>query len=1366
MLQIIIWGLVASWSLLLIAWLTLHWGILTHIEQWRPQIERRVGQAIGAVVQIGRIEVTTGSWVPALELRDVVIVDAQQREALRLPYVAAALSPRSLLALEPRLQQVLIQGADLDVRRDASGRLWIGGLEFGGASDRGEGSDAADWFFSQHEFVVRGGTLRWIDERRQAGALSLRDVSAVVRNGLRRHELRIDATPPDDWGARFTIQGRFTQPLFARAGDWQRWQGELHTEFPRADVRQLRRHADLPFELTEGEGALRGWLQWADGQPRGITLDVALRAVALRLAADVEPMAFDEVQGRIDAKRSAEGLDVSLRQFGFVTREGLQWPRGDARLFLRQPLDDAQRRPITGGEFSAQQLDLGIMAGIAEGLPLGLPVRELLEELAPKGIAQAIEARWDGAPDAIAAYRIKGSFRGVSLAARASERPREPGRPGVRNADFQIDATDHGGSATIAMENGALEFPGVFQDPLVPIQTLSGQLAWSVVPGAAAGERPQVEVQVRHASFANPDAQGQLTGTWRTGDAAASGRRYPGVLKLDGHVSRGKATGVARYMPVALPPSVRNYVRDAVRGGSIGPSSFHVSGDLREFPFHRGGPGEFRVAAKVLDADFAYVPGEPGATGGPTPVSPWPAMSKVNVDLLFDRTSMEISNGRARIDGVELSGVSGRIRTLTQRPELALEGTARGPLGDALDFVARSPLNDWTGGALAAVTASGDAALKLALRLPLGDLERSSVEGSVQFSGNDVRIRPDTPLLVNTRGRLDFTRDGFAVVGATAQVLGGEARFEGGSQRDGSLRFTGQGTTTADGLRGASELGVLAKVAGSLEGQAPYRMTLGFVDGRTEIDVASDLVGMAIELPAPLDKPADTPLAMRYRTQLLPGAAGVARDRLQFELGTLVQAQFERELPARQGEGERVVRGGVGIMEAPPWPARGVHANVTLPRLNADAWQAAVAPWFEDRRRPGGNGVAPREVQGAGAAEGDGTYMPSQIGLRVENLTAWSRNLSHVVAGVSQDAGVWRANVKADELDGYIEFRQPRRATGAGRVYARLARLALPKNDEVEGVETILDQQPASVPALDIEVDDFELRGLRLGRVEIEAVNRGPQGAREWRMTRFNIFLPEATLTAIGNWVPVEGQAARGAVRRRAEMTFQLDVDDGGALLDRLGMGRAVRGGKGKLAGEVAWIGSPLSPDFASLSGKVNVALKSGQFLKAEPGAARLLGVLSLQALPRRLLLDFRDVFEEGFRFDSFTGDLDIAEGVASTENLRMHGVQAIVAMEGQADLQRETQDLRVVVVPQINAGAASLAYAAINPAVGVGTFLAQLFLRKPLMQAGTREFHVSGPWSEPKVERVARKMSDPVPELGPDPADAGASASAPPPAN
>ncbi len=211
-------------------------------------------------------------------------------------------------------------------------------------------------------------------------------------------------------------------------------------------------------------------------------------------------------------------------------------------------------------------------------------------------------------------------------------------------------------------------------------------------------------------------------------------------------------------------------------------------------------------------------------------------------------------------------------------------------------------------------------------------------------------------------------------------------------------------------------------------------------------------------------------------------------------------------------------------------------------------------------------------------------------------------------------------------------------------------------------------------------------------------------------------------------------------------MNFRLDVNDGGQLLTRLGMKDLVRRGRGKLEGQIAWQGSPLGLDYPSLSGAFTVNIESGQFLKADPGLAKLLGVLSLQSLPRRLTLDFRDVFSDGFAFDFLRGDVTIAQGIASTNNLQMKGVNAAVLMDGRADIARETQDIRVVVVPEINAGTASVVAGVINPAVGLGSFLAQLFLRQPLMKAATQEFHVDGTWSDPRVTKVTRSGNGAAP--------------------
>ena len=249
-----------------------------------------------------------------------------------------------------------------------------------------------------------------------------------------------------------------------------------------------------------------------------------------------------------------------------------------------------------------------------------------------------------------------------------------------------------------------------------------------------------------------------------------------------------------------------------------------------------------------------------------------------------------------------------------------------------------------------------------------------------------------------------------------------------------------------------------------------------------------------------------------------------------------------------------------------------------------------------------------------------------------------------------------------------------------------------------------------------------------------------PDG-RDWKLERLQVTNPEATLNIDGLW---QGWLTQP----RTQVNVRLETSDIGKLLVRLGYPEGIKRGVAKLEGPLSWAGNPSELDYGTLSGNLVVEASKGQFVKLDPGIGKLLGVLSLQSLPRRLSLDFRDLFQEGFAFDNITGDVKIAQGVAQTNNLRMRGVQALVLMEGSADIERETQNLRVVVVPEISAGTAALAYAVINPAIGLGAFLAQAILKKPLTAAGTREFHVSGPWADPKVERVERKFSDDVPNV------------------
>ncbi|MCO5111349.1 MAG: TIGR02099 family protein [Burkholderiaceae bacterium] len=1328
--------LLAAALLITLAWGALHGWIVPRIGEYRAQIQAQASKALGVPVRVGAISARSEGLIPTIELENVALLDAEGREALRLPRVVVAVSPRSLWNFG--FEQLYIERPELDVRRTADGRILLAGLALS-SSNPDDGGAAADWIFAQPELLIRGGTLRWTDELRAAPELALDDVDIVVRNGNWRHSLRIDATPPEAWGDRFSVIGVFRQPLFTtHGGRWQEWNGQLYADFRRVDVSRLRHHADVGITVSQGRGAVRSWIDVERGQLVGGVADVALADVNATLGAQLQPLVLPLVQGRVGGRHFAGGLEFFTQKLQFTTQEGLRWPGGNVRVRHSAARKGAKAQ----GEFQADLLDLAALSGIADRVPLGDAVHQALRTYTPQGLVESLNAQWQGDLTSPQTYQARGRVTGLALAG-APENSGKGAAPaiGVRGAAVDFDLTQQGGKAKLVVADGALVLPGVFEEPVLPLDRLSSAVAWQI-------DGARIAVQVTDTRFANADAQGEARATWHTSDPAHSrgGGRFPGVLDLSGSLSRADGTRVHRYLPLSIPSDARHYVRDSVVAGRASVVNFRVRGDLHDMPFNDPRHGEFRIAARVQDVTYAFVP----RSLQPAGELPWPALTQLAGELVFERSSMQVKGASSRFAGsadLRATKVEAQIPDLSHTV-VAVNADTRGPLPELLALMASSPLAAMTGHALDKASGTGFADLRLRLSLPISEINKSRVQGSLQLAGNEVRITPDTPALSRARGTVQFSESGFTLAGVQARALGGDVRLEGGMRAlpagappsEALLQLRAQGTASAEGLRQAPELGLLAQLARKATGSAPYSFQFALRRGVPELQVSSSLLGLALALPAPLGKPADSAMPVRFENQLTreslaPGAVAARTapllDRLALEVGGVGSVSYVRDLA---GASPRVLRGAIAMGLAPeesaPMPERGVVGNVRLGDFDVDLWQSLVTG------APGQAGASsvPSVLQ---------DYLPTVLAARARSLTVQGRTLHDVLVGGGRDGLLWRANLDAQELNGYVEFRQPNGPeAAAGRLYARLARLIVPQSAASQ-VEALLDAQPGSLPSLDIAVDDFELRGRKLGRLEIEAQNRVLDGAqREWRLGKFNLLMPEAVFTANGNWAALQATAAGASpgAQRRTVLNFRLDILDSGQLLGRIGMADVVRRGKGRMEGQVAWRGAPINPDYASMTGQINLNIEAGQFLKAEPGLAKLLGVLSLQSLPRRLTLDFRDVFSEGFAFDFVRGDLRIDQGVAMTNNLQMKGVNAAVLMEGRADIARETQELHVVVVPEINAMTASLVATAINPVIGLGSFLAQVFLRGPLIEAATQEFRVDGTWTEPQVTRIARR--------------------------
>lgn len=1349
-----LWLLASAWITMGLLWGGLHFVIVPRIGEFRPWLEQQASRALGATVRIGAIEAKSNGLIPSMELRDVQLLDAQGREALLLPSVLAALSPRSAVGLG--FEQLYVEGPQLDIRRTKDGRFWIAGFAL--PESRSNDTAGLDWVFSQTELAVRHGRIRWTDETRDVPPLDLEDVDVVVRNRLLSHSLRFDANPPQGWGQRLTVMGQFKQPLLSRhEGAWREWVGQLFVQSREIDLAQLRNYADLGFELTHGAGSLRAWADVNRAQISSATADVTLQKVTAKVTPRLDALEMAWMSGRLGYRVFDGGVEYHTQNLSFETQDGLHWPGGNVRLTLTDAAVSTVPRGShvsAHGELTADRLDLAAMAEIATRLPIPVELQQRLQALKPQGLVERLHLSWQGALQAPERFTANGRVSALQIAANDKG---DNTNPGLRGANIDFDVNQNNGKASVTMKDGALDLPEVFDNPVLNFDALNAQVQWKL-------DGKRLSVDVSKLQFANADGQGEATVHWQNASSVTkpgdkrSGR---GTLDMQGTLNRVDGPALHRYLPTAMEKEGRDYLRAAVLGGTANNIKFKVKGDLGKFPFYDAKQGEFRIAGSFQNAMFAFAP----PLVLPKDSMLWPVLTGASGDLVLEYDTLTVKGGKAGVAGSPGLLVTKGEATITKLYDdlvVAVNVDAKGPLAEALGVVNNSPVSVWTGKVLSRAAAAGNADYKLRLQVPVMNVDRSTVQGSIALAGNELQISPDLPRLARARGQVAFNENGFSVTGGQARALGGDVRIDGGLNVSGSSTaasaapavVTGtapgrapvnvlrlQGTASAEGLRQTRELGAVARFGQYANGSASYSATIGLRSGTPELLISSPLTGMALTLPAPFAKTADASMPFRFETSLvrgsnLPGAK--LQDQIVLDVGRLANVQYVRDI---SGPESRVLRGSVAVGlatdESAPLPAEGVAANVSMGQLDVDAWISVLSSISA------AGTATPQPAAGIPASAM--AYLPNTVAVRAKELLVEGRKINNVVVGGGRDGLVWRANLNADELNGYVEYRQPA-GTAQGRVFARLAHLTVGPS-AAQDMESLLDQQPASIPALDIVVEDLVLRGKKLGRVDVQATNMGSaarEGSREWRLNRLNVTMPEATFTATGNWANVNAQApsvVRNARdRRRTVLNFKLDIADSGDLLTRFGMPGVIAKGKGKVEGQVAWLGSPFTVDYPTMGGTMNVNVETGQFLKADPGIAKLFGVLSLQSLPRRLTLDFRDVFTEGFAFDYVRGDVNIEQGIAHTKNLEMRGVNAVVFMDGQADIARETQTINVVVIPEINAGSASLLASAVNPLIGITTFLAQAILRGPLINANTQQFLVDGTWVDPRVTKIERK--------------------------
>lgn len=1428
--------------------LVLRYAVLPGVEQYRPGLEAALTRATGLKVTIGSVKAGWEGLRPDLDLLDVQIHDAKGRRALSLPFVSITLSWWSVPFGQLRLHELDIANADLDIRRSRAGRISIGGIEL---KDDGGDGQMSDWILGQRRIIIRESTLRWNDELRGAPELALADIHLVASNSGDRHRVALRGTPPQRLSNVLDLRADF---YGASLANLRPWRGEVYADLTGVDLAAWRAWVDYPADIRSGVGSLRTWAGFDTERLTHFTADIALNKALVRLRKDLAPLELSNLQGRIGARellhpgigfsflrfgsRHVTGFEVSGKQVALTTNAGVRLAPAD---FVMQTIaagtvtgaatgnaaamaaetgvaangvssaggrvadgggatgsaaNDAGNnaangapngatgaraatQPGTPGEIRlrANALNLEPIVKIAELLPLDAQLRKLLVDLDPRGTLHDFNLEWRGNFDHPASYRVQGRFDDLALNAYQSA-------PGFSGLSGVVDATEKGGTLTLASKSSAVLLPLVFEEPRLQLDTLDVKSSWGFPAG-------RLEVKVEQAAFANADAAGQVSATYRAAPDS------PGHLDLSGRLTRAEATAVHRYMPGNLSAGLRGWVREAVEAGHSNDVRFKVRGNLYDFPFTDPAQGEFQVAVKLEGGRLFYA-------------DRWPRANDIKGDLVFERSGMWFKSRTAgTILGAKIGPLDLKVADFRVWPTLLeLSGNAEGPANEFLKFVDQSPVTGYIDGFTAAMRATGQGKLALKLALPLGPADDSGgagtaaagaaaagrtaaknvtvpgaattgakpasasakpapkpasaatanalrINGQYQIINNEIMLDEGMPKMERVNGVLAFTERGFELRNIRGEGVGGTFTVAGGSRANNTIGVTAQGNFTVPGVAAWLK----DPVFGSISGGSAWRANINIDAGGGEVAVESSLAGVAIDLPIPLSKPVAEAWPMRF---VKTAGAAAGEDEWNFTLGKALSARLQRRI---EGGAPRIYRAAVGVNDAmPPLPRAGLALNAAATLVDVDDWRTrafGVRPGGSTSPPVGGTAAATSSAAAAPApAAASVAFLPApwQIQVRADTLTAFGRPLHQVRVYLVQEPARWAANLTSNEANGTLSFR-PATVTTQGSFQARMKNLIIPVST-AQSHDTPFDRIAEDMPAVDLAVEDFQLGDKKLGRLEFDATNI----AGEWRIQALNLTNPDGALTATGAWRrPVRSTAAgaaAGAMRRPIHLDFTLNTTDAGKLLDRLGFPNTVRAGTGYLKGNAGWEGSPMAIDYATLRGDLELRVEKGQFLKAEPGAGKLLGIMSLQALPRRLALDFRDVFSEGFAFDLASASSKIDRGVLTTNDFRMTSVSAVVLMTGDTDLARETQNLKVVVLPDLSGGMVSaigVITGVINPIGALVSFLAQRVLKDPISKAFSFEYAVTGSWSDPKIARI---QTLPQPQTG-----EAAGPAAPPPA-
>ena len=866
--------------------------------------------------------------------------------------------------------------------------------------------------------------------------------------------------------------------------------------------------------------------------------------------------------------------------------------------------------------------------------------------------------------------------------------------PGASGVDGGAAFGADGGRIALTSQDAALAAPQLFTGDLT-LSELEGGIEFVRDGDGAHVHAPDLR-------FANEDGSGSA----RIGVDL----REQGGARLDIGVSVAgiDLAAVPHYLPDRLlGGGVVRGLDQALQGGRVTRGSLRLRGPAAEFPYGEGGDGEggvFRIDADVRDATVAFAPD-------------WPALEGLAGSLRFDGPTLEIAAREGALLGVPIDRLDVRIGDLREG-RLTVSSVATARLDELQRVIEASPLAR-DNGFLAGAQVNGMAPIELELEVPLREPEATQVAGRLQLGGAEL-IQPRYDLdLRRIEGTLRFSRRGLETNGLRAQLQGRPITIRASLGQDyNTVRTTGR-LALAQLVPDLPEA-----LARRFNGAAPWRLQLRLPTGARGTPVLagiSTLRGTSVDLPAPLGKAAATERQLAFS---LPLAGTGSGHTVRLDYGEGVRALVGLGgAPESPGLERATLHFGAGRVRLPEAP--GVVVSGRTGRLDLGGWARLV------------------HAAGRGTSGHAPPIELRRLDIEADAATGAGHILSGVrVRAVPVEAGGWSLDLESAEVTGRIRIPEKAGSGEPVRMRFGLIDFGLLKSVEPTASPTRAALEPRKLPAFDIRVARLKTREATLEQVQLVTAP-ARSGLNIHRLAFTN---PHLKLEGQGRW--------RGGIDPRTELRLTATSGNLEHGLAGLGFPGAFVDGHGRVTVDLAWPGAPWKASIAALSGHADLKLADGLIPELDPGPARLLGLFSLRALPQMLSLNLRGLLRAGYAFDDITGRVDFAEGQAYTRNLVVEGPPGKMTISGRTGLIEQDYDQLIVFQPELSSSLPLIGALSGGPVTGLAVALIQGVLRNvgaDAEKASELRYSLTGPWADPKVQRVNAPRSAPPEPPGSD---------------